>query len=670
MVNRTFALLIFLCSLIKAEQIPFTEFGYSDIVLQGPSPIATLFLRVGQNVDPSLSYIDLNIDISPALDLKNSFLTFVVWDKPVLTIRLSQIKGRVIIPLDKVDLSFSDYIKLEVRGFLQITGDRCKDIETDGLYVIIGKTSFVYVRYIEVKGEIGIWNYLEHLRGKVFIVIPDALSPAEIEGSVWVYSFLRNKVKVEFKMATFKTLPDTVSNLVIIARYDKIPDKYRELISGKFLQSDGLIFLFTGKLKGENLERKILFLTGFSEEGLRKALMAFLNFDITASSFGSFLLVREASELPQHKPLLPPVKLSFKDLGFSSSQLTGIGILGTNYTLKISEFGVLPDKITINISAAYSPVLKEIERAFFNVYFNGVLIESRRLSEEGRINHKFTVNRFNLMKVNTIRVEFVFYPSSEECKNAMFNFFCKVDEVASYIEIEKSYKPESLNFEHFPGVFGYGETIAVLSRKVTLEKIEALARMVYVINSGIKNLYLYPRVIYSDLVDETVLKNYNIVGVLDQDDDLIGKFDEIPVKLKSGFKIISAGTGRVLYTLWDTTSIGIAQIFYGKGDNSVLLITGIGAYSDKRILEAAKVIEKKYDVVFGNVGILDYEKEYFFKVESKLIKVRYAGEKTFIDYFNQYKIFIIGFAWLLIIMLFVYIFVRGKEHARKVAEKR
>jgi hypothetical protein len=670
MLKRTFVLLILACSLINAEQIPFAKFGYSDIVLQGPTPIATLFLKVGQNVDPSSSYIALNIDVSPALDLKNSFLTFIVWDKPLLTVRLSQIGDRIVVPLDKVDLSFSDYIKLEVRGFLRITDDRCKDIESNGLYITIDKTSFVYVRYLEVEErKAGIWNFFEHLKEEVFIVIPESLTTTEIEGSVWVYSFLRGKTGLEFKIVTFKTLPDTVSNFVIISRFDKMPDRYKELISGSFLRSDGLIYFFVGKIRGETHVKKILILTGFSDEGLRKALMAFLNFDITASSFSPFLLIREASELPQRKFTLPPVKLSFKDLGFSSTQLRGIGSLGTNYTFKMSEFGILPDKIAVNISATYSPVLKETERAFFNVYFNGALIESRRLSEEGKVNYKFTVNKFNLMKINTIRVEFVFYPSSEECKNAMSNFFCKVDDGASYIEIEESYKPEILSFEYFPGVFGYGETMAVLSRKITIEKIEALARIVYTINSGIKNLYFYPRVIYSDLVDETVLKGYNIIGILEQDDNLISKFDNVLIKPKLGFRLISGGTGKVLYALWDTTSVGIVQIFYGRGDNVVMLITGMGFYSDKRALDAAKMLERKYDVVSGNVGIVHYEKEYFFKVERKLIKVRYAGEKTFIDYFNQYKVFIIGFAWLLTIVFFIYIFIRGRQHAKRIAEK-
>ncbi|MEN3039620.1 MAG: hypothetical protein ABDI07_10825 [Candidatus Kryptonium sp.] len=182
-------------------------------------------------------------------------------------------------------------------------------------------------------------------------------------------------------------------------------------------------------------------------------------------------------------------------------------------------------------------------------------------------------------------------------------------------------------------------------------------------------MYFYPNVIYSDLVDERTLRNFNIVGVVDQDDKLFEKFDKIPLKPKQGFRIISAGTTRVLYALWDTTSIGVVQIFYGYGDNPVVLINGIGTRADERALDIAKAVEKNYDVISGNVGIADYEKEYFFRIESRLVKVQYAGEKTFIDYFNQYKVFIIGLVWFIVLAFFVYIFIRGKQHAKKVTER-
>ncbi|MCS7229324.1 MAG: cellulose biosynthesis cyclic di-GMP-binding regulatory protein BcsB [Candidatus Kryptonium sp.] len=668
MLKRILILMLTLNILVKSERISFTKFGYSDVVLQGPSPVATWFLKVGRNLNPALSYILINIDASPVLDMKNSFLTFVVWDKPVLSVRLSQVERQIRIPLDKVDFGFSDFIKLEVYGSLKISDDRCKDIESGGLYVTIEKTSYIEAFYFAGKKmRPGIYDYIDYFNAGGFIIIPDSLSVAEIEGYIWVYSFLREKTGSDFGLATFKTLPDTTTNLVIISRFDKLPEGFKNLINGKFLKDDGLLYLFTSK-EGK-IERKILFLIGFSDEGLRKALKAFLNPDVISSSFNSFLLVREAVELPSLKPLLPPFKISFKDLGFSSTRLEGIGNLGMNYSFRLSDFGVLPNEIEFNISAVYSPVIKREERAFFNVYFNGTLVESKRLSEEGRVNYKFKVDRFNLMKVNTIRIEFVFYPSSEECKNSLFKFFAKVDDDNSFIEVKESYKPDELSFQYFPGVFGYGETVAIISKKITIEKMEALARIIYVVNAGLKNMYFYPAVVYSDLVDEEILKNFNIVGVVDQDDKLFEKFDKIPLKPKQEFRIISAGTARVLYALWDTTSIGVVQIFYGYGDNSVVLITGMGSNADRRALDVAKAVEKNYDLISGNIGIADYEKEYFFRIESRLVRVQYAGEKTFIDYFNEYKVFIIGLVWFIVLAFFVYIFIRGKQHAKRVTKR-
>jgi hypothetical protein len=72
----------------------------------------------------------------------------------------------------------------------------------------------------------------------------------------------------------------------------------------------------------------------------------------------------------------------------------------------------------------------------------------------------------------------------------------------------------------------------------------------------------------------------------------------------------------------------------------------------------------------GNVGIVDLTGKYhFFKVESGLLKVNYPGEKTFLDYFNQYKVFLIILVWFLFLSLLTYIFFRGRKHATKVTQR-
>lgn len=652
-----------------AEKLTFQKFGYDDIVLTGPTPAVTLFLRVGENVDSSKSYIVLDIEPSPVLNFKNSYITVLIWDKPALTVRLSDLGDKLIVPLRQFDLSFSDFIKLDIKANLSITMDRCYDIITNGLWVKIRKSSFVNVEFKQRIGvKLKISNFLRFLEGGGAIVIPSNLSTIECEGAVWVYSYLRKLTGKDFEVETYETLSDGVENFVIVSRFDKIPEKYKKSISGKFLNNDGLIYVYSEQTA--KARKNVLVLTGFNDEGLRKVIKAFLNKDIFQSSFNSFLLVRQAVQELEVKPPLPPYKVTFRKLGFTSGRLEGIGNLRYVYSFKNSELGFSPDKLTINITAVYAPVISAVRNAFFNVYFNNTLIESKRLTEEGKISYSFDVDRFVLLKTNTITVEFVYYPTSEDCKNLMANFFCMLDDERSYINVSSFYRPDELSFVYFPEMFGYGETVAVIGGKITLQKVRSLARIVYLVNSGIKEFEFYPSVYFSSSVDYEILKNYNLILILDPNEQLMEKFENSPLKPRQGFRILSSATGRVLYTLWDTTSIGVSEVFYGEKGNPVLLVFGMGRYADERIYQMTKSLEAKFPDISGNIGIVDGEKSYFFRVEAGLLKVQYPGERTFLDIFNQYKIFIIGLAWALFLALLVYVFWRGRKMARKVMERK
>jgi hypothetical protein len=455
--------------------------------------------------------------------------------------------------------------------------------------------------------------------------------------------------------------------LLCISLFDKIPQVYRANLEGKFLKSDGLIYIYTGKVN--DIERNILFVTGFSEEGLKKAIDAFLTSDLLNTAFESFLLVREARKPERKTKISSPFRISFKELGFPSTEIRGIGSLRSDIFFSLSKLGFSPRSVTVNISAVHSPIFGSAGRAFVNIYFNNSLIESKRLGEEGKINYKFSVNRFSLTKLNNLSIEFVYYPSSEECRNRVVNFFCQIDENNSYIEVDDFFKPEILDFAYFPEMFSDGETFCVLEPNVSLLKLETLARLVYLINSELKDVSFYPKIVTTNQIDNEVLSN-NIIAIVDPDDGLIDKLEGIVAHFKNRFRIISEPTGRVLYVLWDTSSVGVAQVFYGKNKNAFLLLTGLGARRDSLIWKTALTIEQRITTLKGNLGIVDLEgREYFFQISPGALKVRYPGEKTFLDYFREYKVFVIIALWFLFLSLVVYIFFKGKSRASKIMQK-
>jgi hypothetical protein len=644
-----------------AELITFSKFGYDDITLYGPTPSATYFLKIGTNIDSSRSYIVLKFEPSPVLNLNESFITIYIWDKPATSFRISRTPNEIVIPLKKFELGFSEYLKIDIRASLYITDDRCKDIQTGGLWFKILKSSFINIEHLPIKKtEFKIQSFLSDVKDGLYLVFPSSVSKTELEGLVWVYSFVRKVTGIKtINYATFETLP-TKAQFIAISIFEKLPNEYK-ILQGKFLKTDGLIYIYSDRS---------LFITGFSEEGLKKALQTFLNLDILKTSFNSFLLVREAKPPEQPFTNTPPFKVPFKEFGFSTSKVEGIGSLRSSFTFTLSKLGFSPDKININISAVYSPVTEKAGRAYMNVYFNGLLIESKKLGEEGKIIYTLSLNRFSLLKLNTISIEFTFYPSSEDCFNKISNFFYMINDESSYIEVRDIYRPKELDFSFFPEMFTTGETVCAVSKNLTVQKIKALSQIIHLVNSEIKNFNFFPEIITTDNVTDETLENYNLIILADPKDDILNKFSNIVVKPKNDFKIISASTKKILYALYDTSSIGVCQVFYSDASRPVLILMGLGENSDHLLSEISDVMEKKFITIEGNVGIVDLTGKYhFFKVESGLLKVNYPGEKTFLDYFNQYKVFLIIIVWFLFLSLLTYIFFRGRKHATKVTQR-
>jgi hypothetical protein len=305
-----------------------------------------------------------------------------------------------------------------------------------------------------------------------------------------------------------------------------------------------------------------------------------------------------------------------------------------------------------------------------NVYFNGLLIESKKLGEEGKIIYTLSLNRFSLLKLNTISIEFTFYPSSEDCINKISNFFYMINDESSYIEVRDIYRPKDLDFSFFPEMFTTGETVCAVSKNLTVQKIKALSQIIHLVNSEIKNFNFFPEIITTDNVTDETLENYNLIIIADPKDDILNKFSNIVIKPKNDFKIISASTKKILYALYDTSSIGVCQVFYSDASRPVLVLMGLGENSDHLLSEISDVMEKKFITIEGNVGIVDLTGKYhFFKVESGLLKVNYPGEKTFLDYFNRYKVFLIILVWFLFLSLLTYIFFKGRKHATKVTQR-
>ncbi|MGO8013237.1 hypothetical protein ACC715_37270, partial [Rhizobium ruizarguesonis] len=81
-----------------------------------------------------------------------------------------------------------------------------------------------------------------------------------------------------------------------------------------------------------------------------------------------------------------------------------------------------------------------------------------------------------------------------------------------------------------------------------------------------------PDFVYSDEIKPNDLKKYKIIALLSKNDKLLDEFDDAPIKFNRDFHLYYADNNNPVYSLSDTVSNGLAQIFYGRSNNATLVI--------------------------------------------------------------------------------------------------
>jgi hypothetical protein len=79
------------------------------------------------------------------------------------------------------------------------------------------------------------------------------------------------------------------------------------------------------------------------------------------------------------------------------------------------------------------------------------------------------------------------------------------------------------------------------------------------------------------------IKKYNIIALLDRNDKLLGEFPDAPIKFDKKFRLYNNDNNQVVYSLNDSVSNGLAQIFYGRANNATMVMTATGTKPGRSI---------------------------------------------------------------------------------------
>jgi len=638
----------------------------------------TYFFKIDPLVEMNGSKMVLYLEPSRALVPQNSFVNVIVADKPVYSGRLSKDSiQRVMINLSRADVSNDGkYLKVQLRTLLNISDDKCRDLDNPAMWIKIKGYSYLALNRSS-KGFFNNINIANCFDSKRAIVYPVNPTLHDLKAVAWAYSRMKKTDIKNILVFEADKIPDTIRNYVMVGNMKSLPQPMRDLIKVTPQTGQGMFYLSKRSLnvtdsvlkmvdvKGQlvpvrtvenmTVPGEVLFITGGDDEGLEKSITALGNMNILNSTFGDYLLIDHAENTFFKTIDENRSRLTLKQIGGVTNFMSGIGSLKSEYNFKNSDFSFTPKEVEISISAVYSS-LNANDRGFFNIYLNGLLINSEKLDASGKLKTSVTINRYQHHKYNTLVAEFRFYPSSGNCMNSFTNFFAEIDVDKSYLESKNPFITSDLSFYQYPEAFNSGSTRIVVSKPYAKYAAAAMGEVVYELNNNI-NANNFPIFQYSDDVKTADIKKYNLIALLTRDDKLMGEFPDAPITFNKDFRLYNNDNNQVVYKLSDSVSNGLAQIFYGRANNATMVMTATGEHLADAFLSVSKSITEQLSTLSSNVCISDVSgNKYLFNISKSSDNLEYVDTKSALSRFwESYNLYILLAILILILLSFLYV---------------
>nr|WP_294949110.1 cellulose biosynthesis cyclic di-GMP-binding regulatory protein BcsB [uncultured Mucilaginibacter sp.] len=677
----TFLAFIFLSTASFAQSIiSFKAMGHDDDEpVYGMSGATSFYFKITPQYEIVGSKLVVYFEPSQALIREKSYVNLFIGTKPVYSARLTKDSiQKITINLTKADVSADNYLKIAVKTLLTITDDQCRDLDNPAMWLKIKNYSYLSL----VKSNKNFFNNINISNcfdSKKAIVYPANPTLHDLKAVAWAYSRLKKTQQKTIGVYEEGKLPDTVRNYIAVGNLSSLKPNQRALVKVTPQNNQGLFYLHKAistvldtvtrmvENKGQLMAVKsiaqevvpieILFVTGGDDAGYEKAITSLGNMNILNSTFGDFLLINKAQNqffktIDENRS-----KLSLKQIGGVSDFLSGIGSLKSAFNFKNSDFSFTPKEVEIRIVGNYSS-LNPGDRGFFNIYLNGLLLSSEKLDASGKLNTTVTINRYQHHKYNTLEAEFRFYPNNGNCKNSFTNFFAEVDVDKSYLESKNPFITSDLSFYQYPEAFNSGVTKIVVTKNYAKYAAGAMGEIIYELNNNI-NANNFPEFVYSDEISAPDLKKNNIIALLSKDDELFKNksFPDAPINFEKNFRLYNTDNNTVVYQLSDTTSNGLAQIFYGRSNNATLVLTATGKHLAEAFLSASKSITEQLSTLSSNVCISDVNNnKYLFNINKSSDNLEYIDTKSALTRFwDSYNLYILLGILVLILLSFLYI---------------
>ncbi|HEY0245221.1 MAG TPA: cellulose biosynthesis cyclic di-GMP-binding regulatory protein BcsB [Mucilaginibacter sp.] len=682
--NRFLSLLafLFLLSTTSSAQtiLTFKAMGHEDDAIVGQSGSSAYYLKIDPQVELNGSKLVLYFQPSQALVPSLSYINIIINDRPAYSGRLTKDSIQsATLNLSREDISSDKFLKIQVKTALVITDDKCKDLDNPAMWLKV--KNFSYLSLVRNSksfyNNVNIGNCFESLKA---IVYPSNPSLHDLKAVAWAYARLKKANVRNIVVYENGKVPDSVKSYIMVGNYESLPADKRAMIKITPQKNEGLFYLNKStanivdtvirlvNVKGQLMSVKtlspsvvpseVLFITGGDDTGYEKTITALGNINILNSTFGDYLLVTQAENTFFKTIDENRSKLTFRQIGGTTNFMSGIGSLKSTYNFKNSDFSFTPKEVEIRVIANYSS-LAQGDRGYLNIYLNGQLINTEKLDGSGKVNTAVTINRYQHHKYNTLETEFRFYSSGGNCQASFNGFFAEVDVDKSYLESKNPFITNDLSFYQYPEAFNSGTTRIVVSKKYANYAGAAMGEIMYELNNNI-NANNFPEFMYSEQLGKNDLKKNNIIALLSHDDKLMDDFPDAPIKFNQAFRLYNNENNKVVYSLSDSVSNGLAQIFYGRSNNAVLVLTATGKNLANAFLAASRSITEQLSTLSSNVAISDVNNnKYLFNISKSSENLEYIDTKSVLTRFwESYNLYIL--LGLLVLILLSFLYIRAK----------
>ncbi len=641
-------------------QRTFEDMGYRDQSILGISGSITYFVKVKPDDNMDESKLVLYIRPSQVLNPNTSTVTISLKDAPVFTQRIiaSTMDSliTIIIPMNKKYLQPDGrFVKVKIVAKMSVSDQICQDIDNPAVWINIRNTSyFSSNKQAFLSYERSIKETIQEYSS---VSSPANADLNDILAGGILYSLIKQNNREAITLTSSYESKDSLHNTLVVGLQSRLPENIKRQIP-VLTKGQGLIQVLGTE------GNSVLVISGFDDEGYKKAIALLSNFNVLNSAFSKRLVVDNTTLKAVDNNLLPQV-LTLEQLGVPSALMEGVLALQTNYPFNLIDYNAIPKKLTLHLEALFSH-LRENDRGFLNVYLNDNLVYTSSLQDINNFNNDIDLPTYLLTKVNSLVVEMRFHPSQSVCKDGFASFFGFINSRTSTITFAGEQATDFYNFFNYPGEFRKSPLKFLISPGLNSNVTSAVGELIYQINAAslLNASMILPTLVQSDKTTMADLKGFNVIALMHRTDPFIKNFTNMPIQFNRDFQLYKNLDGETSFSFNDFSGSGIAQIFR-QSSSTVLLISSLGDSTTKGALQSViKSFGGQASAIQSNVCIStsDGKSSFFFKLREDEKMVTYKGDKnTLLSLWENYKYFVLFIVLLLVIWSFFFVRRRVKK---------